>query len=163
MHPLQGITPNDCPFCELAAGTRDPSVIAYRTPSAVAFPSLFQRDANRGHLLVTPTEHVPDLYRLPETMYADLLGAVATVARAVRSAFSAQGITVHQHNEFAGGQDVFHLHFHVIPRFAADEFYGRSSTRREVPLDERGKQADSVRQHISAPIPPHPMDVHGAD
>lgn len=163
MHPLLGVTPADCPFCELAAGTRDPDAVAYRADGALAFPNLYQRDANRGHMLVVPAEHVPDLYRLPTTLYTDLLGAVATVARAVRSAFAAEGVTVHQHNELAGGQDVFHLHFHVIPRFPADGFYEQSSTRRELPIAVRAEQAALVRKHSTAPNPPHPKDVHGAD
>lgn len=160
MHPLLGVTPADCPFCELAAGTRDPEAVAYRTQGALAFPNLHQRDANRGHLLVVPAEHVPDLYRLPSAMYTELLGAVATVARAVRSAFSAEGITVHQHNELAGGQDVFHLHFHVIPRFPGDRFYEQSPTRNEIPSAVRAEQAALVRRHLDAPIPPHPNTVH---
>lgn len=163
MHPLFGVTPADCPFCELAAGTRDPDAVAYRTEGALAFPNLYQRDANRGHFLVVPAEHVPDLYRLPSELYTELLGAVATVARAVRSAFSAEGITVHQHNELAGGQDVFHLHFHVIPRFSTDRFYEQLPTRHEIPLAVRAEQAARVRDHLTAPVPPHPRDVHGAD
>ena len=52
----------------------------------------------------------------PQTL-APLMAAVQKVARAVKAAFNADGVTVIQFNEPAAGQTVFHLHVHVIPRF----------------------------------------------
>jgi histidine triad (HIT) family protein len=48
---------------------------------------------------------------------AELIQAVQVVAKASMKAFDADGITIQQFNESAGGQVVFHIHFHVIPRF----------------------------------------------
>jgi histidine triad (HIT) family protein len=50
--------------------------------------------------------------------FAPLMAAVQKVARAVKQAFAADGVTIMQFNEPASGQTVFHLHVHVIPRFA---------------------------------------------
>lgn len=164
--PLLGLTPDDCPFCDIAAERIDNGVIAFRNESALAFPSRHQRSANLGHLLVAPARHVPDVYRLPTEVASDLFCAVSVVARATRAAFGADGVTVLQHNELAGGQDVFHMHVHVIPRFADDGFYQGAERYPhgmvDLPIEERLQHAEAVRQHLSADNPPHPNHVHGS-
>jgi histidine triad (HIT) family protein len=73
-----------------------------------------------GHTLVVPRQHVRDLYTLPEELAGAVLSAASRVARAAKRAFAADGITLRQHNEAAGGQEVFHFHLHVVPRFRGD-------------------------------------------
>ncbi len=70
-----------------------------------------------GHTLVIPKSPSRNLLDAPEGALGPLMAAVQKVARAVKAAFGADGITINQFNEAAGGQSVFHLHFHVIPRF----------------------------------------------
>ena len=69
-----------------------------------------------GHTLVLPRTPSRNLLDADETTLAPLLAAVQKIARAVKRAFAADGVTVMQFNEPAAGQTVFHLHFHVIPR-----------------------------------------------
>jgi histidine triad (HIT) family protein len=57
---------------------------------------------------------------LPEELAASILSTASRVARAAKRAPSADGITLRQHNDAAGGQDVFHFHLHVVPRFRGD-------------------------------------------
>jgi len=73
-----------------------------------------------GHTLVVPRRHVRDLYTLPEELAGSVLSAASRVARAAKQAFAADGITLRQHNEAAGGQEVYHFHLHVVPRFCRD-------------------------------------------
>jgi histidine triad (HIT) family protein len=61
--------------------------------------------------------------------------ALVDVARGVKRAFGAEGITIRQHNERAGGQDVDHLHFHVVPRFVDDGFPSWGSVRHTTPIE----------------------------
>lgn len=71
----------------------------------------------QGHTLVipkTPSRNIIDAS--PEQMAA-CMRTVQTISRAVMQAFDAQGVTIQQFNEPAGGQVVFHLHFHVLPRW----------------------------------------------
>ena len=115
----------NCVFCDIAGGggradTRD---VSFRNDGAVAFPNQRQRSENLGHHLVVPTTHVVDLYALTPSLYTPLMDALTATARAVRAAFGATGTTIFQHNEHDGGQDVFHLHLHVVPRHARDGFY----------------------------------------
>lgn len=70
-----------------------------------------------GHCLVLPKKPARNMFDIEE---ASLLGVARTVKRitaAARTAFNADGVTIQQFNETAGGQVVFHLHVHIIPRF----------------------------------------------
>jgi histidine triad (HIT) family protein len=110
---------------------------------------------------VVPVAHHPDIYRLPPENYRGLLTAVAVMARAVRHAFGATGITLIQNNEWDGGQDVFHMHVHVVPRYQDDGF-NRGDERwpsglQVVTEDRRLVQAAQVRASLGAPNPPLPQ------
>ena len=69
-----------------------------------------------GHTLVIPKAPVRTLLDIAQPDLAHLMNVVQKVARAAVTVFAADGITVQQFNEPAGGQVVFHLHFHVVPR-----------------------------------------------
>jgi len=70
-----------------------------------------------GHTLVVPKTASRNLLDADPAVLATLLPVVQRVARAAKAAFAADGISVFQYNEAAGGQSVFHLHIHVVPRF----------------------------------------------
>jgi histidine triad (HIT) family protein len=69
-----------------------------------------------GHVLVIPKTRARNLLDVDDAALEGLLPLAARLARAVRSAFAADGVSLMQFNEAAGGQSVFHLHLHVIPR-----------------------------------------------
>ena len=69
-----------------------------------------------GHALVIPKAPVRNMLDATPAQLAACLATVQRVARAQLVAFKAHGITVQQANESAGGQIVFHLHYHVLPR-----------------------------------------------
>jgi histidine triad (HIT) family protein len=73
-----------------------------------------------GHALVVPRRHVRDLYELPDALAGPVLSAAARVARALKRAFGADGVTLRQNNGAASDQHLFHFHLHVIPRFKGD-------------------------------------------
>ena len=70
-----------------------------------------------GHALIVPKAASRNLFDADPAVLANILPLVQKVAIAAKAAFSADGITVWQFNEPAGGQTVFHLHYHVIPRY----------------------------------------------
>lgn len=92
-----------------------PSQTVYEDEATLAIMDIMPRAD--GHVLVLPKTPCRNLFDAP----AEALQAVALVtqklARAVKAAFSAEGVTVQQFNESAGGQVVFHLHVHIMPRF----------------------------------------------
>ena len=69
-----------------------------------------------GHTLVVPKAASRNLLDADPAVLAKLLPVVQKVAHAVRHAFAADGVSIFQYNEAAGGQSVFHLHIHVVPR-----------------------------------------------
>ena len=92
-----------------------PSHKIYEDAETFAFMDIMPR--GDGHCLVIPKTPSRNILDADPQSLATLIAAVQKVSRAVVKAFSADGVTVQQFNEPAGGQIVFHLHFHVIPRF----------------------------------------------
>lgn len=70
-----------------------------------------------GHTLVIPKVPARNLFDIAPDDLARLMPSVQKVARAVRAGMKAEGVVIQQFNEEAGGQQVFHLHFHILPRW----------------------------------------------
>ncbi|MEI5680356.1 MULTISPECIES: HIT family protein [unclassified Mesorhizobium] len=70
-----------------------------------------------GHCLVIPKKASRNIFDVEPDSLAAVMRTVQKLSRAVMKAFSADGVTVQQFNETAGGQVVFHLHVHILPRF----------------------------------------------
>ena len=85
----------------------------------MVFPSRDQRPMNQGHMLVVTRRHFRNLYDLPPALDAELLGRARPTAQAVQQAFQASGTSIRQNNE-PPGQDVFHVHVHVVPSHLSD-------------------------------------------
>jgi histidine triad (HIT) family protein len=71
-----------------------------------------------GHVLVVPKTPARNILDIAPADLARLMPAVQRIALAVKTGLAADGIVVQQFNESAGGQIVFHLHFHVLPRWS---------------------------------------------
>lgn len=132
-----------CVFCRILKGELTPGVVAFRDSDTAVFPSRDQQPRNRGHMLVVPIRHVGQIYGVDGALAGPLMRTLVRVAAAVKIMCSSDGISIRQNNGEHGGQDVFHLHFHVIPRFAGDGFTGlhRALGMVEVSVDERIMQA----------------------
>lgn len=87
----------------------------YEDEATFAFMDIMPR--GDGHALVIPKEPARNVLDVEADSLAAVMRTVQKVARASMKAFGADGVTVQQFNEPAGGQVVFHLHFHIIPRF----------------------------------------------
>ena len=137
-------TTTTCPFCSYAAGRLAKDLVVYADDDVLVVPSKGQKRANRGHCIVATRAHIRNIYELPDSLAGAVLRAVSVAARASKKAFSADGVSVRQNNDAASGQDVFHIHFHVVPRFAGDDF---ESARYET-VEERIRieQAEALRR-----------------
>jgi histidine triad (HIT) family protein len=87
----------------------------YEDEATFAFMDIMPR--GDGHSLVIPKKPSRNIFDVEPESLAAVMDTVRKVARASVSAFGADGVTIQQFNEQAGGQVVFHLHVHVIPRF----------------------------------------------
>lgn len=91
-----------------------PSSKVYEDADTLAFMDIMPRAD--GHLLVIPKTPCRNVLDATPDQLAAVMNTVQKMARAVMKAFDADGVTIQQFNETAGGQEVFHLHFHVLPR-----------------------------------------------
>lgn len=91
----------------------------YEDERVLAFLDIMPRAP--GHALVIPKAPARNLLDAEPGDLAAVIAVAQRVAQAQMQVFGAEGITVTQHNEKAGGQEVFHLHVHVIPRHAGIE------------------------------------------
>jgi histidine triad (HIT) family protein len=107
---LRGTGP--CIFCEIVAG-RAAAHRVYEDEAALAFLDLFP--ISRGHLLVIPKRHVDRITELREEEYGPLFRALSRVCRKTERLTPDYNVAVNQ--GALAGQIVFHLHFHVIPRY----------------------------------------------
>ena len=91
-----------------------PAYKVYEDDKAFAFLDIMPRAP--GHTLVIPKTPARNMLDIEPDDLATLIKSTQIVARAAVKAFAADGLTIQQFNEPAGGQVVFHLHIHVIPR-----------------------------------------------
>jgi histidine triad (HIT) family protein len=91
-----------------------PAHRVYEDDRALAFLDIMPRAP--GHTLVIPKNPARNILDIDADDLGHVAGIAQRIARAGMKAFAADGITVQQFNETAGGQVVFHLHVHVIPR-----------------------------------------------
>ncbi|WP_299294353.1 HIT family protein [uncultured Tateyamaria sp.] len=93
-----------------------PSFKVYEDDNTLCFMDIMPR--TDGHCLVIPKTPCRNVLDASDAQLAAVMATVKKVANAAKTAFVADGITLQQFNETAGGQEVFHLHFHIHPRHA---------------------------------------------
>jgi len=103
-----------CPFCDIIAG-KLPAGIVYRDEHCCAFLDI--NLVNPGHVLVVPIRHASGLADLDEPTGAHLFTIARRIAKAQRTRLpECRGVTLLLADGKAAGQEVFHVHLHVIPR-----------------------------------------------
>ena len=122
----------------------------YETDKALAFMDIMPR--GDGHVLVIPKTEARNILDVAPDDLADLARAVQVVARAVKEALDADGVTIQQFNESAGGQVVFHIHVHVIPRFEGVPL--KPHTGQMEDPDTLARFAEKIRAVLERPTSP---------
>ncbi len=100
-----------------------------------------------GHTLVIPKTHYIDIFDIPQKELAAVHITTKLISVAVGKATEADGISIIQQNGKAAGQDIFHLHVHVVPRFEGEKL----SSLHELKVVERTKleeMAQKIRQRL---------------
>ena len=104
---------------------------------------------NAGHVLVIPNSHFENLYEFPPALGVDLVAVTQRVAIAMKVAYACDGVSTRQHNEPGGGQDVWHFHLHVFPRWANDRLYERHQERAPATRSAIDRHAASLRKRLT--------------
>ncbi len=109
-----------CIFCQIVEGNA-PSSKVYEDDSCLAFMDI--QPVNPGHVLVIPKTHYVDLSDLPAETGGHLFQVAQRVALSMpKTNVKNEGIDLFLANGEAAGQEVFHVHLHVIPRYKGDGF-----------------------------------------
>ena len=110
----------DCIFCEIQA-RRSPASFVYEDDACVAFMDI--QPVTPCHVLVVPRRHAANLAELDPQDGAHIFQVAQRMAAALRaSGLRCEGVNLFLADGEAAGQDVFHVHLHVIPRFSGDGF-----------------------------------------
>ena len=134
----------DCIFCKIVRG-EVPAEKIYEDENTLAFMDL--RPVSRGHALVIPKNHSADFLSAQDT---DLINATKTaqkVAAAIMKGIGASGINITSNNGSAAGQVIFHLHFHIIPRFANDGL--KPWEHKESESKTRAELAEIIKKNLA--------------
>jgi histidine triad (HIT) family protein len=107
-----------------------PCYKVYENEHVLAFLDIMPRSP--GHTLVIPKAPARNILDIGDEDYLHVARATRIIARAAKTAFRADGITIQQFNEAAGGQVVFHLHVHVMPRRDGAALLPPASRREDV-------------------------------
>ncbi len=105
-----------CLFCSIVAGDI-PARRIYEDDKAIAFLDI--NPWKRGHTLVIPRRHVDDLLNADEAL-SEIAPAVTATARLLTERLGADGMNLLSNAGAVAGQEVFHLHLHLVPRYADD-------------------------------------------
>lgn len=119
-----------------------PGLIAYETENVAVLISL------EGHPMVIPKTQYQDIYELPDNIAAEIMQVAVRIAKALKSTTNCEGINLIQSNGEIAGQEVFHFHLHIKPRFINDGiiFKWDTSTKPEI---ERQTLCDNLKNNLS--------------
>ncbi len=141
----------DCIFCKIIR-RQAPASIVDENEHTLAFLDI--RPMNPGHVLVIPKEHAAHLGDLPPAAGGRVFAQCMAVAAALRaSGLRCEGVNIYLADGEVAGQEIFHVHLHVLPRYAGDGFglrvgpeYGRIADRVEL---------DAIAEKIRTSLPRH--------
>jgi histidine triad (HIT) family protein len=141
---------NDCVFCKILSGELEVSMV-YQDDCCSAF--LDHQPINPGHALVVPNRHAGNLAELDEEEGAQMFRVARSLAGALRnSGVACEGVNISLADGEAAGQEVFHVHLHVFPRYVGDGFkvrfgphYANKPERREL-----NEIADRIRNALQS-------------
>ena len=108
---------SECLFCKIAV-KEIPAQVIYEDDHTLAFLDIMPR--TKGHTIVIPKHHAPNILELPDAEVTPLFAAVKKVAEMLSRKLAADGITIGINQGRASGQEVDHLHVHLMPRWHGD-------------------------------------------
>lgn len=98
-----------------------PASIIYEDEVVISFLDI--KPINKGHALIVPKKKFVNIFDADPSVLGHMMHIAQKVAIALRETTNAEGVNILMNNEAVAGQDVFHAHIHVIPRFESDEAF----------------------------------------
>jgi histidine triad (HIT) family protein len=142
------VTQPECAFCQILSGNAEASFVL-QGDGVPAFLDI--RPVTPGHLLVIPNDHVVSLADVAPATLSKMFAVARDLAGAVRrSGIRADGVNLFMADGEAAGQEVWHAHVHVIPRFEGDGFRIAAAAWRGPQPDRGGLDALAERIHAAS-------------
>jgi histidine triad (HIT) family protein len=141
-----------CIFCDILSG-KSPANFVYSDNLCAAFMDI--RPVNPGHVLVVPRQHSVLLTDLDEASTRQLFWVAQQVDIALRKTeLECEAVNLFLADGRAAGQEVLHVHLHVMPRFHGDGHHLRFSPTyfKRTPLSELEQNADLIRKHLGGAV-----------
>lgn len=133
----------ECLFCSII-NKKVLCTTVYENESLIAFLDI--HPVNKGHTLIVPKTHSADLLSSDDALLSNLMPSVKFIAGAVMKGVGADACNVSTNNGSAAGQVIFHLHWHIVPRFSDDGlklWHGK-----EYKEGEMEEVAGNIRKHL---------------
>jgi histidine triad (HIT) family protein len=123
-----------------------PATIVYEDTDTLAFMDI--GPIIKGHTLVIPKTCYDPITETPDEVLAKLIRVAKKIATAQMNALEADGVNIMQNNGTAAGQEVPHIHFHVIPRFDGDGHYWNWDAKKYDDPTEMEQLAEKIRKEL---------------
>ena len=141
---LDGTYESDNIFAKILRGDM-PAVKVYEDDDVLSFMDVFPQ--SRGHTLVIPKVPSRNLLDTDSDVLAGLIQKTQMIAKAVKTGLNPDGIVITQFNGAPAGQTVFHLHFHIIPRYN-NAALGQHASGGMADMDTLKSIADQIKAAI---------------
>jgi len=135
----------DCIFCKIVAGDI-PSTVVYEDEEVMVFMDI--GPIVKGHALVVSKQHYNPVTETPDELLAKLHVVAKRVAQAQLNGLGADGVNIMQNNGKAAGQEVPHIHVHVIPRFKDDRHHWNWNAKKYDDFNEMAELAGKLQKHL---------------
>lgn len=136
---------NDCIFCKIVA-KEIPATTIFEDDEVLVFMDI--GPIIKGHALVIPKKHYDPVTNTPDEVLAKLHITAKRIADAQMNALGADGVNIMQNNGKAAGQEVPHIHVHVIPRFCDDGHHWNWNPKKYDNLAEMNDLAEKLREKL---------------
>ncbi|MGD9809267.1 MAG: HIT family protein [Deferribacterales bacterium] len=135
----------DCIFCKIIAG-EIPCSKVYEDTLFIAFLDI--NPVHKGHLLIVPKRHFVNMLDTPDVEAVEIYKVARDLGKAVMEATGCDGVNLVQNNNAAAGQEVFHSHLHIIPRYEDDGLHFASIKKEYDSFDEMGEMAEKIKNAL---------------
>ena len=135
----------NCIFCKIISG-KIPSETLYEDENFRVILDI--APAAKGHAVVLAKRHCTDLFSSDPATMSNALFVIAKVGDAIKKALACDGINILQNNGTAAGQTIFHLHFHILPRYNNDNLTipGKTLSYKD---GEAAEIAEKIRRELA--------------
>jgi histidine triad (HIT) family protein len=136
---------NDCIFCKIIAGEL-PSTKIYEDETVLSLMDI--NPVEEGHALVIPKEHLDPITNVPDNILKELIVVAKKIAAAQFKALNASGVNIAQANGTGAGQEVPHIHFHIIPRYSTKSCNANWKTKKYKDVEQMNHIAELIKKAL---------------